>query len=136
MTQSNQTEKQCKCQATKNNFVFTGFCPIHQTEKHNSREQIIYSIDKGSPDGDMTALTIRINDTFHNFVGEEAEAILALIKSEKEDLLARVDKEIIPKTPPVKARQTGNKSLIAFGYSLAIKDSREQLKNLGIEETK
>lgn len=43
--------------------------------------EISYGIDKGSPNGDYTALSIRDGKKLFTFVGEEAEAITNLIQT-------------------------------------------------------
>ena len=54
--------------------------------------EITYGIDEGSPDGDMTALTIKWGKKLFTFVGEEAEAVQALLLRERLDELKRLDK--------------------------------------------
>jgi hypothetical protein len=46
---------------------------------NNTSDELTYGVDKGSPDGDMTAIYIKKGKTLFTFVGDEAEAIEALI---------------------------------------------------------
>lgn len=45
---------------------------------------VTYGVDQGAPDGDKTALTIKVESTLYTYVGDEAEAILSLIARERE----------------------------------------------------
>lgn len=40
-----------------------------------------YGIDRGSPDGDETALAINDNGNLHIFTGQQAEVIITLIET-------------------------------------------------------
>ncbi len=51
----------------------------------NNTDDIVYGIDKGSPNGDYTALSIRHKNKIFTFVGDEAEVIIDLIEQVKAD---------------------------------------------------
>jgi hypothetical protein len=58
--------------------------PIHNG---SGEDGLVWGVDKGNLDGDMTAITIIHNKQFYTYVSDEAELILALIQSEKDELL-------------------------------------------------
>jgi hypothetical protein len=51
----------------------------------NNLKEMTYGIDQGAPNGDKTALTIRMDNKLFSFIGEETEAILALINQKEKE---------------------------------------------------
>ena len=69
-------------------------------------DRLAFGIDKGGPNGDMTALTIKRDDRVFTFVGTEAEVILEWHRAEVE-----------------KARRENTQSILkAYRSSTGIKD--------------
>lgn len=60
----------------------------------NTTDEITYASVKAISGGDYSALTIRIGDKLFTFIGEESEAIEALISNREKLLLDRVETEI------------------------------------------
>lgn len=57
----------------------------------NTTDEITYASVKAISGGDYSALTIRIGDKLFTFIGEESEAIEALISNREKLLLDRVE---------------------------------------------
>ena len=55
-----------------------------------SEDELIYGVDQGIPGGDSTALSIKKGSTLYTFVGDEAVAIIDVIRTEKLKLLDEV----------------------------------------------
>ena len=52
-----------------------------------SEDTLTYGVDQGIPGGDFTALSIKKGSTLYMFVGDEAVAIIDVIRTEKLKLL-------------------------------------------------
>ena len=55
-----------------------------------SEDELIYGVDQGIHGGDSTALSIKKGSTLYAFVGDEAVAIIDVIRTEKLKLLDEV----------------------------------------------
>ena len=55
-----------------------------------SEDELIYGVDQGIHGGDSTALSIKKGSTLYTFVGDEAVAIIDVIRTEKLKLLAEI----------------------------------------------
>ena len=55
-----------------------------------SEDELIYGVDRGIPGGDFTALSIKKGSTLFTFTGDEAVAIIDVIRTEKLKLLDEV----------------------------------------------
>ena len=60
-----------------------------------SEDKLTYGVDRGVPGGDSTALSIKKGSTLFTFVGDEAVAIIDLIRTEKLKLLAEVRERVV-----------------------------------------
>ena len=77
-----------------------------------SEDELIYGVDQGIHGGDSTALSIKKGSTLYTFVGDEAVAIIDVIRTEKLKLLAEVRERVIGEDlPPDVATDSG------IGYS-------------------
>lgn len=50
-------------------------------------DEVTYGIDEGAPNGDKSALTIRKGKEVFTYVGEEAEALIALLRSQRQAVI-------------------------------------------------
>ena len=55
-----------------------------------SEDTLTYGVDRGIPGGDFTALSIKKGSTLFTFTGDEAVAIIDVIRTEKLKLLDEV----------------------------------------------
>ena len=55
-----------------------------------SEDKLTYGVDRGIPGGDFTALSIKKGSTLFTFTGDEAVAIIDVIRTEKLKLLDEV----------------------------------------------
>ncbi len=60
-----------------------------------SEDTLTYGVDQGTPGGDYTALSIKKGSTLYTFVGDEAVAIIDVIRTEKLKLLAEVRGRVV-----------------------------------------
>ena len=60
-----------------------------------SEDRLTYGVDRGIPGGDNTALSIKKGSTLYTFVGDEAVAIIDVIRTEKLKLLAEVRERVV-----------------------------------------
>ena len=58
-----------------------------------SEDESYYGVDPGIPGGDFTTLSIKKGWTMFTFTGDEAVAIIDLIRTEKLKLLDRLEKQ-------------------------------------------
>ena len=66
------------------------------TDTNQASEDILtYGVDRGIPGGDNTALSIKKGSTLYAFVGDEAVAIIDVIRTEKLKLLAEVRERVV-----------------------------------------
>ena len=65
-----------------------------------SEDELIYGVDQGIPGGDSTALSIKKGSTLYTFVGDEAVAIIDVIRTEKLKLLAGVRERVVGEDQP------------------------------------
>ena len=66
-----------------------------------SEDALTYGVDRGIPGGDNTALSIKKGSTLYAFVGDEAVAIIDVIRTEKLKLLAEVRERVIGEDLPL-----------------------------------
>lgn len=60
------------------------------TNYNRRLDELTYGVDQGTPGGDYTALSIKKSSTLYTFAGDEAVAIIDVIRTEKLKLLAEV----------------------------------------------
>ncbi len=60
-----------------------------------SEDTLTYGVDLGIPGGDFTALSIKKGSTLYMFVGDEAVAIIDVIRTEKLKLLDRLEAQFV-----------------------------------------
>ena len=60
-----------------------------------NEDALTYGVDLGIPGGDFIALSIKKGSTLFTFTGDEAVAIIDLIRTEKLKLLAEVRERVI-----------------------------------------
>ncbi len=60
-----------------------------------SEDTLTYGVDQGTPGGDYTALSIKKGSTLYTFVGDEAVAIIDVIRTEKLKLLDRLEAQFV-----------------------------------------
>ena len=60
-----------------------------------NEDTLTYGVDRGIPGGDFTALSIKKGSTLFTFTGDEAVAIIDVIRTEKLKLLAEVRGRVI-----------------------------------------
>ena len=96
-----------------------------------SEDTLTYGVDRGIPGGDNTALSIKKGSTLYTFVGDEAVAIIDLIRTEKLNLLDRlhheyyeVDEETLD-TLIEAERNKLKESKYAFSTSQTLKEHKE-----------
>ena len=65
-----------------------------------SEDELTYGVDLGIPGGDFTALSIKKGSTLFTFTGDEAVAIIDVIRTEKIKLLAEVRERVIGEDEP------------------------------------
>lgn len=85
--------------------------------------QIKYGVDI-SRGGDVTVLTIKAGLQLHSFQGKEAEAILGWHQQELETIM----QGIIGEDLPIKARQTGERSIHSLAINLNKIKQRQALR--------
>lgn len=90
-------------------------------------DKLVYGIDKGSPDGDMSALTIRKGNKLFTYVGEEYEAIQAYCYQQAMDMLPEKKKDT--SAEDLRAGTfTRGQDLEVYGYNQAIDDVRQKAR--------
>ena len=85
-----------------------------------SEDELIYGVDTGIPGGDNTALSIKKGSTLFTFTGDEAVAIIDLIRTEKLKLLAEVrerERSYFITDLELLEHQTGDDEIIAVPVS-------------------
>lgn len=66
-----------------------------------SEDELTYGVDRGIPGGDNTALSIKKGSTLFTFTGDEAVAIIDVIRTEKLKLLDEVRERVVGEDLPL-----------------------------------
>ena len=97
-----------------------------------SEDELIYGVDQGIHGGDSTALSIKKGSTLYAFVGDEAVAIIDVIRTEKLKLLAEVRSNLLEMRELKENRD--NKGILWGSYDVVdLDDIREVLNKLEAE---
>lgn len=100
----------------------------------SEQDELTYGFDSASPNGDMTALTIRLGTRVYTYVGEEADAIMQLIHQRELSLLAEVEKRVIGVNEPEDVEDckwghdfnAGNRNELRFSQRQTLQAMREE----------
>ena len=65
-----------------------------------SEDILTYGVDRGIPGGDFATLSIKKGSTLFTFTGDEAVAIIDVIRTEKLKLLAEVRERVVGEDQP------------------------------------
>ena len=104
------------------------------TDTNQASEDILtYGVDRGIPGGDSTALSIKKGSTLVAFTGDEAVAIIDLIRTEKLKLLAEIRERVVGEDMNVANMGDTFKANYARGYNVSKVEMRDNLAKLEAE---
>ena len=101
-----------------------------------NEDALTYGVDLGIPGGDFIALSIKKGSTLFTFTGDEAVAIIDLIRTEKLKLLAEVRKRVVgenEKPDGLSANKNSKKNLRPMYKNQLRAEQRDKLTKLEAE---